>query len=91
MPRKGFYQRKPLHPGVFLQRYYLKPMDISQTELAAVLGVSRRRVNEVVNGQRAITADTALRLAEFLRTSPMFWLEKQQLWDLYEASHKDGK
>jgi len=62
------------------------PLNISQAALARQLGISRRRVNEIVNGQRAITADTALRLARFFRTPPMFWLEKQQLWDLYEAS-----
>ncbi len=53
-----------------------------------MLGVSRRRVNEIVNGQRSITADTAIRLAKCLKTTPMFWLEKQQLWELYEASHE---
>ena len=50
--------------------------------------LARRRVNEIVNGQRAVTADTALRLAECFNTTPMFWLEKQQLWELYEASRR---
>lgn len=78
--------RRPEHPGRLLERCYLIPLHISQAELARQLGISRRRVNEIVNGQRAITADTALRLARFFRTPPMFWLEKQQLWELYEAS-----
>jgi addiction module HigA family antidote len=81
-----YRQRKPEHPGLFLERCYLRPLKISQSELARTLGISRRRVNEIVNGQRAITADTALRLAERFHTTPMFWLEKQQLWELYEVS-----
>jgi len=81
----SWHRRRPEHPGRLLERCYLIPLHISQAELARQLGISRRRVNEIVNGQRAISADTALRLARYFRTSPMFWLEKQQLWDLYEA------
>lgn len=77
--------RRPEHPGRLLERCYLIPLNISQTELARQLGISRRRINEIVNGQRAISADTALKLAAFFKTTPMFWLEKQQLWELYEA------
>lgn len=78
--------RKPEHPGVFLERCYLHPLHISQSDLAKALGISRRRVNEIVNGQRSITADTAIRLAKYFQTTAMFWLEKQQLWELYAAS-----
>ncbi|KEA65595.1 HigA protein (antitoxin to HigB) [Marinobacterium lacunae] len=56
--------------------------------MARQLGISRRRVNEIVNGQRAISADTALKLARYFKTTPMFWLEKQQLWELYEAQRR---
>lgn len=83
-----WHQRRPEHPGRLLERCYLAPLNISQTELAAALGISRRRVNEIVNGQRAISADTALKLAHYFQTTPMFWLEKQQLWELYQASRK---
>ena len=83
-----FSQRKPEHPGEFLERCYMKPLSISQSQLARHLGISRRRINEIVNAQRAISADTALKLASFFKTTPMFWLEKQQLWELYEATHK---
>jgi antitoxin HigA-1 len=86
-PFPDFTCRKPEHPGIFLQRCYLTPLAISQSDLARLLGISRRRVNEIVNGQRAISADTALKLAQLFRTSPMFWLEKQQLWELYRALH----
>jgi addiction module HigA family antidote len=78
-----WHGRRPEHPGRLLERCYLIPLHISQAELARRLGISRRRVNEIVNGQRAISADTALKLACFFRTSPMFWLERQQLWELY--------
>ncbi|MBS98791.1 MAG: addiction module antidote protein, HigA family [Oceanospirillaceae bacterium] len=80
--------RRPEHPGRLLERCYLIPLHISQTALARELGISRRRINEIVNGQRAITADTALKLAAFFRTTPMFWLEKQQLWELCEAGKR---
>ncbi|SEQ41781.1 addiction module antidote protein, HigA family [Amphritea atlantica] len=88
MQRLRFHGRRPEHPGGFLERCYLNPLKISQSQLAKELGISRRRVNEIVNGQRAITADTALRLAHFFHTSPMFWLEKQQLWELYQVGRE---
>lgn len=81
--------RRPEHPGRLLERCYLIPLHISQAELARQLGISRRRINEIVNGQRAISADTALKLSAFFNTTPMFWLEKQQLWELHEAGRKD--
>lgn len=80
--------RRPEHPGRLLERCYLVPLNITQTELARKLGISRRRINEIVNGQRAISADTALKLSAFFKTTPMFWLEKQQLWELYEAQRQ---
>lgn len=85
-----FHGRRPEHPGGFLERCYLTPLHISQSHLAKELGISRRRVNEIVNGQRAISADTALRLAHFFHTSPMFWLEKQQRWDLYQVGRESS-
>ena len=77
--------KKSEHPGVFLARCYLQPLKISQSERAQTLGISRRRINEIVQGRRAISADTALRLARHFQTPAMFWLEKQQRWDLYQA------
>lgn len=85
-----FHGRRPEHPGAFLERCYLTPLHLSQSRLAKELGISRRRVNEIVNGQRAISADTALRLAHFFQTSPMFWLEKQQHWDLYQVGRESS-
>jgi len=77
--------RKPPHPGEFLDSRYLKPLSITQTELAQALGVSRRRVNELINGRRAITPDTAVRLALFFGNEAAFWMHLQVAWDMHAA------
>ncbi|HEX4884252.1 MAG TPA: HigA family addiction module antitoxin [Casimicrobiaceae bacterium] len=77
--------RTPPHPGQFLETRFLKPLGISQTELAAALGVSRRRVNELINGRRGITADTAVRLAMYFRNDAAFWMHLQVAWDMRNA------
>jgi len=77
--------RKPPRPGEFLETRYLKPLAINQTELARALGISRRRVNELVNGRRAITPDTAVRLALYFGNDAMFWMHLQVAWDVHIA------
>lgn len=77
--------RRPVHPGRFLESRFLKPLALSQDALARELGISRRRVNEIVNGRRGLTADTALRLARYFRTGPELWLHLQAAWDLHRA------
>ena len=77
--------RKPPHPGAFLETRFLKPLSITQTELAAALGVSRRRVNELINGRRAITPDTAVRLAMYFGNEAAFWMHIQVAWDMHAA------
>lgn len=77
--------RKPPNPGQFLETRFLKPLEITQTELAAALGVSRRRVNELVNGRRAITPDTAVRLAMYFGNDAAFWMHLQVAWDMHVA------
>src|SRR5688572_6750139 len=72
----------PIHPGEILLEEFLKPMALTQYRLAKGLGVSARRINEIVHGDRAITADTALRLARFFGTSELFWLNLQTRFDL---------
>jgi len=67
----------PVHPGEILQEEFLVPMGISQYRLAKDISVPARRINEVVRGQRAVTADTALRLARYFRTTKRFWLNLQ--------------
>jgi antitoxin HigA-1 len=72
----------PIHPGEILLEEFLKPMEISQNKLGRELGVSPRRVNEIVNGKRSVTADTALRLSIFFGNSASFWLGLQMDYDL---------
>lgn len=68
---------QPVHPGEILFEEFLKPMDISQNQLDRDLGVSPRRINEIVHGKRSITADTALRLSIYFGNSASFWLGLQ--------------
>jgi antitoxin HigA-1 len=77
--------RRPPLPGEFLATRFLKPLAITQTELAEALGVSRRRVNELINGRRAITPDTAVRLAMFFGNDAAFWMHLQVAWDMHAA------
>ena len=71
-----------IHPGEILLEEYLRPLELSQYRLAQDISVSPRRINEIVHGTRAITADTALRLARFFGTSDRFWLNLQARYDL---------
>jgi antitoxin HigA-1 len=72
----------PVHPGEILLEEFLKPLDVSQYQLAKELNVPARRINEIVHGQRRITADTALRLARYFGTSERFWMNLQARYDL---------
>lgn len=72
----------PVHPGEILQEEFLEPLGLSQYRLAKGLKVAARRINEIVLGQRSISADTALRLGRFFRNSPRFWLNLQSAYDL---------
>jgi len=75
----------PTHPGEILREEFLEPMGISVYALANALRVPRSRVNDIVRGRRAITADTALRLARYFGTSPEFWVNLQAHYDLEVA------
>jgi addiction module HigA family antidote len=72
----------PVHPGEILLEEFLKPLTVSQYQLAKEIRVPARRVNEIVHGQRRISADTALRLARFFGTSERFWINLQSRYDL---------
>ncbi len=76
------HRMAPLHPGEVLLEEFMRPMGISQNQLARDLGVPPRRINEIVHGKRRITADTALRLARHFGTSAQFWLGLQADYDL---------
>jgi len=77
--------RPPTHPGEMLLEEFLKPLGISQSAFAVRLGVSFPRLNEVIRGKRAVTPDTALRLARVLGMPADFWLGLQTYWDLWHA------
>ena len=72
----------PIHPGEVLLEEFLKPMNLSQNQLALAMRVPARRINEIVHGKRRMPADTALRLARYFGVSPRFWLGLQMDYDL---------
>ena len=80
----------PVHPGEVLLEEFLEPLGISQYRLAKDISVSTRRVNEIVHGNRAVTADTALRLARYFGVSDRFWLNLQASYDLDVEREKLG-
>ncbi|MBZ0167899.1 XRE family transcriptional regulator [Candidatus Methylomirabilis lanthanidiphila] len=82
--------RAPTHPGEMLREEFLKPMGLSQKELAAGIHVPYQRINELVRGRRGVTPSTALRLARFFGMSPDFWLSLQLRWDLYHAQQSEA-
>lgn len=79
------------HPGEILLEDFLKPMDLSQTGLANAIGVPPRRINEIVLGKRAVTADTDLRLARYFKMSEGFFLGLQTDYELMERKRKIGE
>lgn len=79
-----------IHPGEVLLAEFLEPMSISQNALARAMDVPPRRINEIVLGKRAITADTALRLAKAFGTSESFWMGLQADYDIEEARNRLG-
>src|SRR5436309_10024300 len=78
-------------PGEILLEEYLKPLGLGQVEAARRLGISLNRLNEIILGKRGITADTALRLARLLKTSPQFWMRLQADWDLHQAMERASR
>jgi len=81
----------PIHPGEILQEEFMRPLKISQNLLGRELGISPRRVNEIVHGKRRVTADTALRLSAFFGNSASFWLGLQMDYDLDTAIDESGR
>ena len=78
----------PIHPGEILLEEFMQPLGVSQYALAKAIGVSPRRINEIVHGKRGITADTALRLARFFGTSVRNWTNLQTHYDTEIAEEK---
>ena len=77
-----------ISPGEMLLREFLEPLGLRQAEAAQRLGISANRLNEVVLGKRRVTADTAMRLSRFLKTSPQFWMRLQADWDLHREERR---
>lgn len=77
--------RPPTHPGEMLRQEFLEPLGMSQRELADRMGVHYPRVNELVNGKRGVTTETAIMLARVLGTSPQLWLNLQQTYELHDT------
>ncbi len=77
-----------IHPGEILLEDFMKPLELSQYRVAKDVGVPPRRINEIVHGKRAITADTALRLAKYFGTTAQFWLNLQTRYDLESQIEK---
>ncbi len=82
--------RAPTHPGEMLLKEFLKPLGLTQRELAEAIGVPYQRVNEIVNRRRGITPSTALRLSRYFGTSSGFWMNGQMRWDLYHTQQVEG-
>lgn len=82
---------EPTHPGEVLREDFLKEMGLTQYALAKALGVPQIRISEIVNGKRAISPDTALRLARYFGTSAEFWLSMQATYDLEIARDRVGR
>lgn len=80
----------PVHPGEVLLEEFMKPFKLSQYALARAIGVPPRRINEIVHGKRAITADTALRLGCYFKVNPQSWMNLQAHYDLERAKMAIG-
>lgn len=78
----------PIHPGEVLMEDFIEGFGITQNKLAVSIGVPPRRINEIVHGKRAITADTALRLGRYFGVEPQFWLNLQSRYDLELAEER---
>ncbi|MCI5139448.1 MAG: addiction module antidote protein, HigA family [Candidatus Electrothrix sp. AR1] len=83
--------RTPTHPGEMLLEEFLRPMEITQRELADAIHVPYQRINQIINGKRGISPSTALRLAKFFGVSADFWMNIQLRWDLYFAMRSEEK
>ncbi len=81
---------KPIHPGEVLNEEFLKPLALTQYRIAKDIRVPARRINEIVHGNRAISADTALRFAAYFKTSPAFWTNLQSRHDLLVEQAASG-
>jgi antitoxin HigA-1 len=80
-------RRKPIHPGKIILEDYLKPLSITVTDMASILGVSRKTLSKILNERGSITPDMSLRLARAFDTTPELWINLQKNFDLWQAEH----
>ena len=83
-------EREPTHPGKIIREDYLKPLAITISEFASVLGISRKTLSKILNGRGSITPDMALRLSRALNTTADFWLNLPKNYDLWHAEHRSN-
>lgn len=86
IPNTGLMQRRPTHPGEMLREDFLPDYELTTTSLARAIGVSRQSINELLNERRRLTPEMALRLSKLFGNSPQFWLNAQQMVDLWDAA-----
>ena len=79
--------RPPIHPGEILFEEFMKPYDMTQTELAERISISRKHIHEIIKGKKGIGIDIAMRLSRLFGTSPELWLNGQMAWDIWNAFH----
>jgi len=85
-----YFETSPPHPGEILKREFLEPLDMTQTELSERLDVPFPRVNEIINGKRAVTPETAIMLSELFEVSALFWIDLQKKYDLFRVSNSSA-
>ena len=83
--------RPPTHPGEMLHKEFLAPLGVTQKAFAKHLGWTYARLNEIINGHRGVTAESALALGDALKTGPEFWLNLQRDWDLWHSMRRHEK
>lgn len=84
-------ERQPTHPGEIIKEDYLKPLTTTISELASILGISRKTLSKIINGRGAVTPDMALRLSRAFDTTPDFWLNLQKNFDLWQAGKSSAE
>lgn len=80
-------KKRPPHPGEIIRELYMEPLDLTCRDLAAAMDISYVRLNEILNGRRGISPDTAMRLARVFDTSDALWMNMQMMLDLFDARH----
>ncbi len=83
----GIKKRQPTHPGKIIKEDYLEPLSITITEMAVILGISRKTLSKIINERGTVTPDMALRLARAFDTTPDLWLNLQKNYDLWQAEN----